>query len=239
MGDSSNWAPMQRPRALVRNTVTSAATITSEASLEGADTAPYRGEALAARLLSQVLRALPGSIAVRLWRGPAFRVGAAPVSTVDRGPGAPEPKFVLVFRNPQAICTMILERDPLRLAEAYFRGDVDIEGDFFAALNLKDHLESMQLPFRDRLGAVLTALRLRALNKQAIPGVASTAPSHGRMVRVHSKDENRDAIQFHYDLSNEFYRLWLDRAMVYSCAYFESPDNSLDEAQQAKLEHIC
>ena len=40
-------------------------------------------------------------------------------------------------------------------------------------------------------------------------------------------------------MSNEFYKLWLDRAMVYSCGYFERADASLDDAQQAKLEHIC
>jgi cyclopropane-fatty-acyl-phospholipid synthase len=51
--------------------------------------------------------------------------------------------------------------------------------------------------------------------------------------------ENREAVQFHYDVSNEFYALWLDRAMVYSCAYFETPDTDLDCAQQAKLDHIC
>lgn len=229
MSDSTYSGPIQHPRPLTRNS------ITAEASLEGADTVHYLGEALAARLLSQVFHRLPTSMAVRLWRGAAFRVGSAPLSTVLPAPAL---DFVLVFRNPQAVYTMILERDPLRLAEAYFRGDVDIEGDLFAALSLKDHLESMQMPFRDRLGAVLTALRLRALNKRT-HGIASTDPSHGRTVRVHSKDENRDAIQFHYDVSNEFYKLWLDRAMVYSCAYFERPDNSLDEAQQAKLEHIC
>ena len=91
------------------------------------------------------------------------------------------------------------------------------------------------------------ALKLRKLNKHSlreIEGRAESwdsrlAPSHGREVRGHSKDENRDAIHFHYDVSNEFYRLWLDRAMVYSCAYFEEADYSLDDAQQAKLEHIC
>ena len=54
------------------------------------------------------------------------------------------------------------------------------------------------------------------------------APAHGLRVKAHSKRENRDAIRFHYDVSNEFYALWLDRAMVYSCGYFESPQTSLE-----------
>jgi cyclopropane-fatty-acyl-phospholipid synthase len=46
-------------------------------------------------------------------------------------------------------------------------------------------------------------------------------------------------VRFHYDVSNEFYRLWLDADMVYSCAYFERGDESIDEAQRAKLDHLC
>ena len=65
------------------------------------------------------------------------------------------------------------------------------------------------------------------------------APAQGPKVRAHSDQENREAIHFHYDVSNEFYSLWLDRAMVYSCGYFEQPGTSLDDAQQGKLEHIC
>jgi cyclopropane-fatty-acyl-phospholipid synthase len=47
------------------------------------------------------------------------------------------------------------------------------------------------------------------------------------------------AINFHYDVGNSFYKLWLDRRMVYSCAYFRSPDDSLDVAQEAKLDLVC
>jgi cyclopropane-fatty-acyl-phospholipid synthase len=210
------------------------------ASVNGAATAgvriAYCGEELAAELLGKVFAGLPGAIAVRLWSGPKFMVGAeASEASSARG----EPRFTLAFRNPRAVCALILGRDPLRLVEAYFRGDVDIEGDLFAALCLKDHLESMKVPLRDGLKSVLMALKLRSLNRQAAEAARNSAPSHGPEVRSHSKNENRDAIQFHYDVSNEFYRLWLDRAMVYSCGYFERPDVSIDDAQQAKLEHIC
>ncbi len=212
----------------------------AEKDLPGGDPAalaiPYRGEELAAELLGKVFAGLPGAIRVRLWRGAAFTVGGdAHEPSSARG----ATRFILVFRNPRAVCTLILGRDPLRLVEAYFRGDMDIQGDLFAALCLKDHLESMKVPMRDRLSSALMALKLRSLNRQAAHSGLDAGPSHGRQVRSHSKDENRDAIQFHYDVSNEFYRLWLDRAMVYSCGYFEHPDVSLDDAQQAKLEHIC
>src|SRR5664280_809133 len=64
--------------------------------------------------------------------------------------------------------------------------------------------------FRDRLGALLGALRLRdSSNARPAPGSDRLVP-HGRAVKAHSRKENRAAISFHYDVSNEFYRLWLD-----------------------------
>ena len=46
-------------------------------------------------------------------------------------------------------------------------------------------------------------------------------------------------MSFHYDVSNAFYALWLDAERVYSCGYFERPEDTLDQAQRNKLEHIC
>lgn len=57
--------------------------------------------------------------------------------------------------------------------------------------------------------------------------------------RRHSLKRDRAAIAYHYNLSNDFYSLWLDPTMTYSCAYFKNADNSLAQAQQDKLEHIC
>ena len=55
----------------------------------------------------------------------------------------------------------------------------------------------------------------------------------------HTARTDRSAIRYHYDVGNAFYRLWLDERMVYSCAYFRTGDETLDEAQRAKLDHIC
>src|ERR1700736_2043557 len=191
----------------------------------------YRGGELATDLLTRLFRRLPMSLTLRLWNGATVRVGA--------DSSAQESAFALVFRNPEVVSTAVLGRDPLRFAEAYFRGDLDIEGDFFAALALKDHLQEMQMSVGEQIGAAAAAMRLRALNAERRQARIQWAPSHGPAVKAHSKAENRDAIHFHYDVSNEFYALWLDRAMVYSCAYFDGPDITLDAAQVAKLEHIC
>jgi cyclopropane-fatty-acyl-phospholipid synthase len=193
--------------------------------------ARYRGSEQASTLLRRLFHHYPGCLSVRLWNGAALRVG--------RGEAAGDPKFTLVFHTPEAVWSAVLGRDPLALAEAYFRGDLDIEGDFFAALSLKDHLEVLKLTAAEKLQAAFTALRLRMLNAASRHTDALFSPSHAPRIKAHSKAENRDAIHFHYDVSNEFYSLWLDRAMVYSCAYFEARDTDLDAAQQAKLEHIC
>jgi cyclopropane-fatty-acyl-phospholipid synthase len=63
----------------------------------------------------------------------------------------------------------------------------------------------------------------------------------GRLPRLarHTRDRDREAIHYHYDVSNEFYRLWLDRQMVYSCAYYRDETDDLERAQEQKLDHIC
>jgi cyclopropane-fatty-acyl-phospholipid synthase len=77
---------------------------------------------------------------------------------------------------------------------------------------------------------------------RAAETLARGAASHGsrRLRRFwrHSPSGDRDAIQYHYDVSNDFYSLWLDRNMVYSCAYFHSESDSLETAQEQKLDHI-
>ena len=55
----------------------------------------------------------------------------------------------------------------------------------------------------------------------------------------HDKATDAESISYHYDVSNAFYQLWLDRDMVYSCGYFETGEESLEEAQQAKFRHLC
>lgn len=69
--------------------------------------------------------------------------------------------------------------------------------------------------------------------------VRGTAKKFKRLVQRNSIAKSRSNVRHHYDLSNAFYRLWLDRDMLYSCAYFSSPDNTLEQAQQNKLRHIA
>ena len=192
----------------------------------------HRGAEQTAALLKRLFHSFNGALSFRLWSGVTLRLGNAPADGV-------EPRFTLVCRNPRVVRSMILGRDRLRLAEAYFRGDLDIEGDFFAALGLKDHLNNIRLCLRDRLITILGAARLGSSADTSPSQTMQRTSLHGRAVTAHSKTENRASIEYHYDVSNEFYALWLDEAMVYSCAYFEHQDDTLEQAQWSKLDHIC
>ena len=208
---------------------------TTDAKAARADAKSARadhGAELAAGLLARLFRRLPFKFTVRLWNGTALQVGALNLA-------GGESQFTLVFRDPSVVYSAVLGRDPLRFAESFFRGEMDIEGDFFAALGLRNHLNDLRMSIGEKVSAAVTALRLRAQHDDRRQAQPSETLSSGRTIKAQSKLESREAVQFHYDVSNEFYALWLDRAMVYSCAYFETPETDLDCAQEAKLDHIC
>lgn len=173
-------------------------------------------------LLKRLLRGAGGEFSVRLWDGSHLQSADTKLA----------PRFTLICRNPDALRSLLLGRNPLRLAEAYLRNDLDIEGDLFAVVALKERLQSLRMVWHQRFWNSLVWLLHHLRNTDALPG-------YRRSVVRHSKQENSDAVAFHYDVSNDFYSLWLDPAMVYSCAYFEHPEDDLEKAQQAKLEHIC
>lgn len=94
-------------------------------------------------------------------------------------------------------------------------------------------------------GSMRDLMRLAAA---ILPGSPIEAARVGRLTELirrlvsvwrHSVDRDARQIQFHYDLSDDFYALWLDPRRVYSCAYFKEPDMSIAQAQEAKLDHIC
>src|SRR6266699_3281291 len=145
----------------------------------------------------------------------------------------------LVLKHPGAAKRMFSPGTEVGLAEAYLRNDFDIEGDIEAAFEVGDFLLS-------RLGDWKKKLKLGGLLIR-IPGNDGTSimqrAARQLLPRIrgkrHSPERDRRAVTFHYDVSNDFYQLWLDRRMVYSCAYFRSPCDDLDVAQEQKLDYIC
>lgn len=164
----------------------------------------------------------PRDFAVRFWDGSTWEADT-------------EPRFTLVLKHPGALRSMFWPPNELSVAEAYLHDDYDIEGDIEACLPVADYLliDRPSGP-RDRLKAVNRLVSL--------PGGRRTGrgrePARLRGGR-HSLERARRAVSYHYDLGDEFYALFQDRRMLYSCAYFRSEDDSIDVAQEQKLEHIC
>jgi cyclopropane-fatty-acyl-phospholipid synthase len=145
-----------------------------------------------------------------------------------------QPRFTLVLKHPGALRAMFSSPSELSLGEAYICDDFDIEGDIEAAFELAAYLLGQE---RGLWESFDLKKRLQRLPKGNCPR-ASLQPIEFAG-QVHSKDRDRQAVRYHYDLPAEFYALWLDRYMVYSCAYFEAPDQDLESAQERKLDYIC
>ena len=123
------------------------------------------------------------------------------------------PQVTLHVKGASAL-PYLLEPSLDNLGEAYIKGKIDIEGQLSDIINIG-----------------------YALAKNTVTA------SSGKLARVrryfnHSKASDKKAIEYHYDVSNEFYQLWLDSNMVYSCAYFEDGTEDLATAQLKKIDHI-
>jgi cyclopropane-fatty-acyl-phospholipid synthase len=167
----------------------------------------------------------PRDFAVRLWDG----------TTWDPEPGR-QARFTLVLKHPGALRSMFWPPNELSLAEAYIYDDFDIEGGIEDVFGLADQLLTRRIP-AERL---LQARRLLSLPANRGDGRARTGREAARLRgALHSKERDRQAVTYHYDVPGEFYALWLDERMVYSCAYFATPEDDLDSAQGRKLDYIC
>jgi len=160
-----------------------------------------------------------------------FRVCFCDGSTWGR---ADQPRLTLVLEHPGALRAMFLNPSELTLGEAYIYNDFDIEGDIEAALEMGEHLLSREYSLSERLhlGTILEKLPAHGRPR----AVAQPRKLRGA---VHSKSRDRQAVTYHYDLPPEFYQLFLDRRMIYSCAYFQHPEENLDVAQEHKLDYLC
>lgn len=160
-------------------------------------------------------------VGIRLWDGTCWP------------DGAPRPA-TLQLNHPGALRSMFSQGSEMGLAEAYVHHDFDIEGEFETAFELSDVMakglgwaQSLQL-----------ANLLRQLPHSA-PAAAGGRSFFSRQKKHHTLTRDREAVSFHHDVSNDFYKLWLDANMVYSCAYFQHADQSLENAQTAKFALLC
>jgi cyclopropane-fatty-acyl-phospholipid synthase len=178
-------------------------------------------------LTAEVAEHLRGDLSLELWNG----------EVLPLGPGASD-DVRIVIRSAQAVRRLLLRPGLATLFQLYAEDEIDFSGaDPLTASRRFDHIRS--------LGVARSVDRGLAL-RSALPfllGAPARAKSAGYDKAVGAQFEkgrdDKDLVQFHYDLSNAFYRLFLDAQMVYSCAYFGSPETSLDEAQATKLDRIC
>lgn len=122
----------------------------------------------------------------------------------------------ITFRDRGALISSISSPE-LGFGDCYSAGRIDIEGDLVRVLFAS---------FRAMASAGPLAGKRSLFGRLPKP-------------QVNSRDRSRKHIRHHYDLGNEFYRLWLDDNMVYTCAYYRSPEASLEEAQLEKMHHVC
>jgi len=196
--------------------------------------APTQG--VAQRLAGVLEPFLNGPLPVRLrcWDGSEF----VP-------PGDPAASPVVELRSPDAVRRLLWHPGELGAAQAYVTGELDVlEVDGWDLDKALTHSFAVAAErglsgARIRPAAVVEALRtavgIGALGRRP----ANPATQADVKGRLHSKLRDRSAISFHYDLSNEFYELILEPQMAYSCGYHSSPEQSLEDAQRAKLDLVC
>ena len=189
-----------------------------------------RAEGVADRLANAVadMAGLDIPVRIRAWDGSE----AGPLNESD-GP-------VLVIRSRRALRRLLWAPGELGLARAYVTGDIDVEGDLAEGFRrawrvARPRSAPRGLRIRGRAKAALTAIRLGAVGPAPKPPAAEARLGG----RLHTRRRDRDVIAHHYDLSNDFYELLLDDHMAYSSAFFASGDESLHEAQTAKLDRVC
>jgi cyclopropane-fatty-acyl-phospholipid synthase len=134
--------------------------------------------------------------------------------------------------TPAGLRALLFQPNSLKLGEAYIYGDYDVTGNLRDVFPIADELIGGKTSLSDKLRAAGFLLRhsYKKGNKEHAAKLRGDRASPNR---------TRKAISYHYDLPVEFWRLWLDRQLVYSCAYFEKADATLEEAQTAKLDLIC
>jgi len=187
-------------------------------SVVGSDKSASRALALVQELLRDCH---PRDFAVEFWDG--TRLGP------DSGQFC---RFTWRINHPGALRAAFASAKQVVLAEAYIYNEFDISGDILAIFSLAEHLAGKKWTAKEKLRLANLVLGLPSRSSDG----AEAARLHGGL---HSRTRDRQAVSFHYDVSNDFYKLWLDPAMVYSCAYFKSGENSLETAQEQKLDYLC
>lgn len=180
----------------------------------------------ARRVLSEVFAGYRcNDFSVRLWDGSQWDSASS---------GEEKPSFTLVLNHPGSLRNMFERPSMLKLGEAFLSESFDVEGDLLAACELGDYLLRLRLSSAKK---IKLALQLHGFPKDSTP--SEGRPRATLSGKLGSRGRLKDAISYHYDLPVDFWKLWLDPTLAYSCAYFKNQSDSLNEAQLNKLDYIC
>ncbi|HEU4702014.1 MAG TPA: cyclopropane-fatty-acyl-phospholipid synthase family protein, partial [Conexibacter sp.] len=185
------------------------------------------GLAVTGPLRREVARALPSRpFAIRFWDGSELPA----TSGVE---GSSPPTFTV--RSPRAIAHALRAPGQLGLGRAYVSGELAVD-DVDAVMRLLDTWQPPPIDGRERLRLMLAAVAAMGLTRPPRPPASELAPRGTR----HSRERDARAVRHHYDVSNDFFRLFLGPTMTYSCGVWaRSGATTLEEAQEAKLELVC
>jgi cyclopropane-fatty-acyl-phospholipid synthase len=185
-------------------------------------------------LRRELAQALPErAFTVRFWDGtelPATN-GRAGNGHAGNGDGR-GPTFTV--RSPKAMAHLVRAPGELGLGRAYVAGELEVD-DLDRVIDLMDNFEEPQIDRAARARLALAAVRAVGLT---IPPRVPKAELHPKG-RRHSKERDARVVRHHYDVSNDFFKLFLDDSMTYSCAVFSRGASTLEEAQHAKLDLVC
>ena len=156
-----------------------------------------------------------------------FWDGTKAPSTTGDGP-------TFSVRSPRAAAHALLAPGQLGLGRAYVSGELEVD-DIDAVIALLDSWQPPALDGADKRALLLGAVRAAGVTKPP-PRPASELRPSGRR---HSKERDARAVRHHYDVSNEFFELFLGPTMVYSCAIWNKGAETLEEAQEEKLETVA
>lgn len=163
--------------------------------------------------------------------GPDLPIRIVAYDGTDVGPQ--DARTTITLRSRDALIRMATAPGELGIARAYIAGDIEIDGNIYDVLSLRDALPVVKLTM-GQVRELVQTVGLRNLRKISPP-----PEEHRRQGRFHTRRSDSSAIQHHYDVSNEFFELVLGPSLTYSCAVFDNRGESLERAQQRKYELIC
>lgn len=147
--------------------------------------------------------------------------------------GPVDARTTIVVRSPNALRRIVTAPDELGFGRAYVAGELEVDGDIFDVMAVANYIEELRLGPR-QVAAAAKLVGWKGLKPLAPP--PEEARLHGRR---HSRGRDAAAIAYHYDVSNDFYRMVLGPSLTYSCAVWHDGTATLEEAQANKHELVC